>query len=229
MTDFIWKNRVAWLIVIVIVGVGVDQATKIWSMDALTRPATSVEIDQFKQCSDDTFRKANRASCRATPQVTRHGQRVVLKDIPIIAGVFNLKYAENPAAAFSMTGSLPDWFRRPFLLLISSLASLGIAAWYLKLKQADWAVMTAFPLIIAGAIGNLIDRARLSYVIDFLDVYLASPAGAQAWLIETFRTNHWPTFNVADSCIVVGAGLVIFRTFKNPPPKPAEPAANAAV
>jgi signal peptidase II len=228
MTDFIWKNRVAWLLVIVIVGVGVDQVTKIWSMDALTREATSEEVANAEQCRDQAYRKDHRDVCRATPRVTDHGQRVVLKDIPIIAGVFNLKYAENPAAAFSMTGSLPDWFRRPFLLLISSLASLGIAAWYLKLKQADWAVMTAFPLIIAGAIGNLIDRARLSYVIDFLDFYLASPAGLQSWLIQQFHTNHWPTFNVADSCIVVGAFLVIFRTFKNPP-KPAETAADAAV
>ena len=229
MTDFIWKNRVAWLIAIVVVGVGVDQASKLWSMDALTREATSEEVATAEQCRDDAFRKDNRDVCRSTPRVTSHGQRVVLKDIPVIAGLFNLRYAENPAAAFSMTGSLPDWFRRPFLLLISSLASLGIAVWYLKLTQADWAVMTAFPLIIAGAIGNLIDRARLSYVIDFLDFYLASPAGAQAWLIETFRTNHWPTFNVADIAISVGVALLIFRTFKNPPPKPAEPAANAAV
>jgi len=228
MTDFIWKNRVAWLLVIVLVGVGVDQASKIWSMDALTRAATTEEIENAEQCRDLAYRKEHRDVCRATPRITEHGDRVVLKDIPVIAGLFNLKYAENPAAAFSMTGSLPDWFRRPFLLLISSLASLGIAVWYLKLKQADWAVMTAFPLIIAGAVGNLIDRARLAYVIDFLDFYLVSPAGVQSWLIDTFRTNHWPTFNVADSCIVVGAFLVIFRTFKNPP-KPAETAADAAV
>lgn len=228
MTDFIWKNRIAWLVVIVVVGVGLDQGTKLWALDALTRPATTEEVAATEQCRDLTWRREHRDICRTALRVTEHGQRVVTREIPVISGLFNFKYAENPAAAFSMTGSMPDWFRRPFLLLISTLASLGIAVWYLKIRQADWAIMTAFPLIIAGAVGNLIDRARLAYVIDFLDAYLASPESVSTWLIQTFRTNHWPTFNIADACIVAGAGLVIFRTFKNPP-KPAESAADAAV
>ncbi len=228
MTDFIWKNRVAWLAVIVVVGVALDQGTKLWAMDALTRPATPEEVQLSSSCQDSAFRKEHRAECRTNPRITEHGARVIERDITIIPGLFNFKYAENPAAAFSMTGSMPDWFRRPFLLMISLLASIGIAVWYLKLKVADWAVMTAFPLIISGAVGNLIDRARLAYVIDFLDFYLASPDSVSAWLVQTFRTNHWPTFNIADSCIVVGALLVIFRTFKNPP-KPAESVADGAV
>jgi signal peptidase II len=227
MTDFIWQHRIAWLVVVVVVGVGLDQATKLWALDALTRPATSEEVAAMESCRDGTYRQAHRDVCRAAIRVTEHGQRVVTTEIPVIDGLFNFKYAENPAAAFSMTGSLPTWFRRPFLLLISSLASIGIAVWYLKLRERDWAILTAFPLIIAGAVGNLIDRARLAYVIDFLDFYLSKPESAATWLVATFRTSHWPTFNIADACIVVGAGLVIFRTFKSPP-KPAEPAEQPA-
>lgn len=228
MTDFIWQNRIAWLVTIVVIGVGLDQGTKIWALEALTRPATTEEVAAMESCRDPMYRKEHRDVCRTAIRVTEHGQRVVTQEIPVITGLFNFKYAENPAAAFSMTGSLPDWFRRPFLLLISSLASLGIAVWYLKLREKDWAIMTAFPLIIAGAVGNLIDRARLAYVIDFLDFYLTKPESIAAWLVQTFRSSHWPTFNIADACIVVGAGLVIFRTFKSPP-KPADSAADAAV
>lgn len=245
MTSFIWKNKVAWLVVIVVLGVALDQGSKLWALDALTRPATAEELAQdAERRSEETAalraewgkcmrRNAisddDRAAC-ASPEaiaavsklrrtmggvrVTEHGQRVVERDIVVVPGYFNFKYAENPAAAFSMTGTLPEWFRRPFLLLVSLLASIGIAVWYLKLKEPDWAVMTAFPLIIAGAVGNLIDRARLAYVIDFLDAWLSEPAAAADWLIKNANSNHWPTFNVADSFIVVGAALVIFRTFR---------------
>jgi signal peptidase II len=209
MTGFIWKNRIAWLVVVVVVGVAFDQASKLWAIDALTRPATAAEIE-----CDAAGARRKRPECRGSPQVTEHGQRVIVKDVPVVDGVFSFKYAENPAAAFSMTGSLPVWFRRPFLLLVSLLASIGIAFWYTRLKDPDWAIFTAFPLIIAGAVGNLIDRARLAFVIDFLDVYLSAPASAVAWLARHAGTNHWPTFNIADSCIVVGALLVVFRTIR---------------
>ncbi|HEY1097551.1 MAG TPA: signal peptidase II [Myxococcota bacterium] len=217
MTSFIWKNKVAWLVAIVVLGVALDQGSKLWALDALTRAATVEEIKQHADCQVTTYRNENRKLCRETPRVTQHGERIVEQEIVVVPGFFNFKYAENPAAAFSMTGSLPDWFRRPFLLLVSLLASIGIAVWYLKLKEADWAVMTAFPLIIAGAVGNLIDRARLAYVIDFLDAWVSTPRPLVTWLIKNANSNHWPTFNIADSFIVVGAALVIFRTIKPPP------------
>lgn len=216
MTAFIWKNKIAWLLALVIIGVVVDQASKIWALDALTRPATAEEISLSTSCREQAFRATHRTECVRNPRVEPHGLRVVERQIPVIDGLFNFKYAENPAAAFSMTGSLPDWFRRPFLLLISLLASLGITVWYLKMRTPDWALMTAFPLIVAGAVGNLIDRFRLAYVIDFLDFYMSSSSAA-AWLVKHAGSNHWPTFNVADSCIVVGAAFVIFRTFKSVP------------
>ena len=223
MTAFIWKNRIAWLLVVVVVGVVFDQASKIWAIETLTRAATEAEV----ACEAAGTRK-RKAECRGSPRVTEHGQRVIVKEVPVVDGVFGFKYAENPAAAFSMTGSMPTWFRRPFLLIVSLLASLGIAFWYTRLKEPDWAIFTAFPLIIAGAVGNLIDRARLAFVIDFLDVYLTAPAAAVSWLIRNVGTNHWPTFNIADSCIVVGALLVVFRTIK-PAPKPVVVVADSVV
>lgn len=246
MTGFIWKNRIAWLVVVVVVGVVLDQASKLWALDALTRPATAKELacdepeakQRLKTLQTESRnmklklkRPPSRVelgallgmavaevdeafACVGSARVEEHGKRVVLRTIDVVDGFFSFKYAENPAAAFSMTGSLPVGFRRPFLLLVSLLASIGITFWYTRLKDPDWAIFTAFPMIIAGAVGNLIDRARLAYVIDFLDVYLSAPTSAATWLAHHFRTNHWPTFNIADSCIVVGALLVVFRTIK---------------
>ncbi len=218
MTSFIWKNKIVWLVAIVILGAGIDQGTKIWAQSTLTRPATPAEI----ACAEPGARKKD-PECRGSPRVTAHGQRVIVTEVAVVPDILNYKYAENPAAAFSMTGSLPTWFRRPFLLGVSTLACVGIAIWYLRMRREDWAIMTAFPMIIAGALGNLIDRARLGYVVDFIDMYLAGPESAAAWLVRHFGTTHWPTYNIADMCIVGGAGLVILRTLR-PLPEDDEPA-----
>jgi signal peptidase II len=224
VTSFIWKNRVTWLVVIVLVGAGLDQWTKAWAHNALTREPSAAEI----ACAEPGARRRN-PECRMSPRVTEHGQRVVVREVPVVDGVLSFKYAENPAAAFSMTGSLPAWFRRPFLLGVSTLACVGIAIWYLRMRRPDWAIMTAFPMIIAGALGNLIDRARLAYVIDFIDAYLSAPSSLAARLIQHFGTNHWPTFNIADMCIVGGAGLVILRTLRPlPDEEPTEASAGEA-
>jgi signal peptidase II len=95
------------------------------------------------------------------------------------------------------------------------------------MRRADWAIMTAFPMIIAGALGNLIDRARLTYVVDFIDMYVAGPESAAAWLVRHVGTTHWPTYNVADMCIVGGAGLVILRTLRPLPDENATSEDNA--
>ena len=125
--------------------------------------------------------------------------------ITVVPNAFNFMYAENPAAAFSLTSSLPTWLRRPFLLFVSSIATIFITVFFFYLRRPDGLLMTAFALIVGGALGNFIDRARFGYVVDFLDAY----AGFidPAW-------RHWPTFNIADACIVVGALSVVWRTMK---------------
>jgi signal peptidase II len=223
VTSFIWKNKVVWLVAIVVLGAGFDQLTKVWAQSTLTRAATDAEI----ACAEPGARRKN-PECTGSRPVTKHGLRVVVGETTVVPGILNFKYAENPAAAFSMTGSLPTWFRRPFLLSVSTLACVGIAVWYLRMRRADWAIMTAFPMIIAGALGNLIDRARLAYVVDFIDMYVSGPESTAAWLVRHFGTTHWPTYNIADMCIVGGAGLVILRTLR-PLPEDSEPTENDTV
>jgi len=186
---FIARYRLIWLLLISVVFIAADQGSKIWAQQTL---AQKWETSEAKEIDG----KIEMVS------VIRH---FPIKEITVIPEAFNLVYRENPAAAFSLTSSIPDWFRKPFLLIVSLLATLLFVLWYYRLKVVDAFLMTSFCLIIAGAIGNLIDRAMLGYVIDFLDVY----AGFLG-----YPHLHWPTFNIADSCIVVGAIGILMRTLK---------------
>jgi lipoprotein signal peptidase len=185
--DFIVQHKFLWLIVVGVLGIIADQGTKIWAQQTLAEPYEITE-----QIIKDGEMKP------VTKKVY-----YPIKVIEVIPNAFNLIYKENPAAAFSLTRSLPSWFRRPMLIGISILATIFFLFWYFRMKANDGLLLFSFSLILAGAVGNLLDRIRLGYVIDFLDVY----AG-----IFGYHYLHWPTFNVADSLIVIGAIGVIFRT-----------------
>lgn len=213
LAALIFKNRAAFLLVWVLCWVGCDQATKIWAQGALAEEREVVRPKEVVAPDGTSTRTEERVQQHfAKRTITVHEN-----------GLFGLgfKYAENRAAAFSLTESIPEGARRPLLLLVSVGACILIGVWYMRLKVADGLLMLSFALIIGGALGNLIDRARLAYVIDFLDMYVTGP-GAVAWLRAphtvlgiSFRlSDHWPTYNVADIGIVSGAIGVLLRTFR---------------
>ncbi len=114
-------------------------------------------------------------------------------DILPITGFFNLVLAYNKGAAFSFLADAGGW-QHSFLTAVGAGASIFI--FYLLAKHgAQKLFSVALALILGGAIGNVIDRVAYGHVIDFLDFHL------RGW--------HWPAFNVADSAIVCGAGLLI--------------------
>lgn len=121
---------------------------------------------------------------------------VLNSSIEVIPDFFQLVHIRNKGAIFgffSQSGS-----RYVFLLLtLASLAALGLVLYYFFKAAPDekW-LKISLSLIIAGALGNFLDRIFKGYVIDFLDV------SVKGW--------HWPSFNVADSCISIGAVLLIF-------------------
>jgi signal peptidase II len=121
-----------------------------------------------------------------------------LREIEVIPGLFDLQYAENPGGAWSMLRSLPEIWRRPFFLFVSTAASVFICSLYARVDRRDWAMKWGLPLALAGALGNLVDRVRHGIVVDFLHVY--SSWGGKA--------RHWPTFNVADVWIVFGVACM---------------------
>jgi signal peptidase II len=185
---FVWRQKLLFLIGIMLISVAVDQATKVWAQERLATPRT-IPVTQVVDGEPVTTEKV----------VYRHSDT-----IEIVPDFFNFIYRENPAAAFSLTISFPEWFRRPFLVSVSAICFIFLLIWYFRYPMPDGLFMTALSLIAGGAVGNLIDRVRLAYVIDFLDVY--------AGFIDP-GWPHYPTFNIADSCIVVGAILIFWRTF----------------
>lgn len=114
-----------------------------------------------------------------------------------LTGFFNLVLAYNKGAAFSMFAEAAGW-QTPLLIGFALVAS-GIVG-YLIVRNPDKRLFSlGLALILGGAVGNLVDRLRFGYVVDFLDFH------AMGW--------HWPAFNVADSGITVGAVILILEGF----------------
>ncbi len=120
--------------------------------------------------------------------------RLVFHEPVPLLPFFNLRLAYNTGAAFSFLGNAGGW-QRWFFAGISVLVVGVLVVWMRRLKPEQWQLSLAFALIIGGALGNLIDRLVYGHVIDFIDVY--------------YKTWHWPTFNIADSAITLGAGLLL--------------------
>lgn len=107
----------------------------------------------------------------------------------------NFHLAHNRGAAFSFLHGADGW-QRWFLSAVSTVVSVILLIWLWQTpRQHNHRQALAISLVLGGAIGNLIDRLRLGYVVDFIDVHY------QGW--------HWPAFNIADSAITVGVVLLI--------------------
>lgn len=110
---------------------------------------------------------------------------------------FNLTYVHNLGAAFSFLSEAGGW-QRWFFAVLAIVISGVLAVWLSKLQKSETLLAVALALVLGGALGNLIDRLLYGYVIDFLDVY--------------YQTWHWPAFNIADSAITVGVGLMLLES-----------------
>lgn len=119
-------------------------------------------------------------------------------DALFVTGFFNLVHAHNTGAAFSFLAGEAGWQR--FVFIGIALAAVLLIGYLLNKHARDTVFCLALSLILGGAIGNLLDRVRLAYVIDFLDFYYAG------W--------HFPAFNVADSAITVGAAILIWDSIR---------------
>ncbi len=121
--------------------------------------------------------------------------------IVIIPKVFRLTHVLNTGAAFSMfEGSASQTLVRNLLIGFSIVAVVVVLALIWKMGRSITLTSVALALILGGALGNLYDRVRFSYVVDFLEVHIVH--------------YHWPDFNVADSAIVVGACLLLLEMLR---------------
>lgn len=118
------------------------------------------------------------------------------ESVPVISNYFNLTYVRNTGAAFGLLADAHPAFRVPFFLIVPVVALVIIGGILKKLPDGNIRMSLALSLVVGGAVGNLIDRAYLGYVVDFLDFH---------WRYQT----HFPAFNIADTAISVGVGLMM--------------------
>lgn len=120
----------------------------------------------------------------------------------------NWTLVHNYGSAFGFLNDGAGW-QRWFFLVLSGLIMLVLLEWLRRTPKSRWQLCLPLALLIGGGIGNLIDRAALGYVIDFIDVYY------DRW--------HWPAFNLADSAITVGIGILLWHEFFGPSENTAGP------
>jgi signal peptidase II len=134
-------------------------------------------------------------------------------DIKIIPGVFRLSHVLNTGAAFSLLENMPPNAVRLGLITFSVIAALVVLAMLWRTGRTLSLTSVALALILGGAVGNMYDRIRFHHVVDFLAVRI-------------YHYN-WPDFNVADSCIVIGAGLLLLEIFRPQPNEADQPKSDA--
>ena len=115
------------------------------------------------------------------------------QDITVVPGLLDLAYAENTGVAFGQLQDGGAWGRW-LLVALAAAATVAVLTYFWRTPREDDRVLGACALLLAGILGNVADRARLGHVIDFIVLHAGE--------------YHWPTFNVADASICVGAGLL---------------------
>ena len=131
---------------------------------------------------------------RATSTKLLADSRMALYEPIELVPSLALTKAYNTGAAFSFLGDASGW-QRWFFSGLAVVVCGVLLVWLRRLHADEWRTALALTLILGGAIGNLVDRVLYGHVIDFIDVY--------------YKTWHWPTFNVADSAISIGAALLV--------------------
>jgi len=133
-------------------------------------------------------------------QLTKY---LVRLDIPLYSSIdvfsfFNLTHLRNSGVAFGMLQNKPQQFKQPFYIAVFAIALSVLIMIIKNTEEKNRSMIIGLSLILSGAIGNSIDRFRLGYVTDFLNFH---------WFGNP--SLNWPPFNIADSCITIGAILVI--------------------
>ena len=183
--------------VISVVSAALDLWSKAWAFNALSR-----------------FQSHPPPLCTPPAGMSHYlPQRMATREIVLIRDFLDLQYAENCGGAFGFLARTSESLRRPFFVVVS-IGAIGFIVYLFRTvepgqKLSKWAL----PLVLGGAIGNLVDRVRLGFVVDFIHAHWRTRA-------------HWPTFNVADIAITVGIGLMLLEYIVGPKPakKPAKQA-----
>jgi signal peptidase II len=145
------------------------------------------------------------------------------REVRLLGDVLKLTYAMNPHGLFSMN------YGPPFMYLLLPLSAAALVAWYGLRAKDRWSA-AAFGLILSGALGNVIDRVGLGYVIDFLRFGIP---GHEVVLFGRFPILPWPVFNAADALVLAGVAMLLGQELLRRPRRAATeteaPEENAAI
>ena len=177
-----WALLAALFVVLVVA----DQATKFLAVERLTT----------------VFQRTGETGLARVAGFYRHAHLEPLATEPVYVWrpVWRWNYVENPGAAWGLFRSFSPGFRNVFFLLVSLGAVVFILHTYRKLQESERFLQVALAFVLAGAVGNFVDRLARRYVIDFVEWYW--------WNRPDLR---WPTFNLADSLIVVGVAMLVLH------------------
>ena len=153
----------------------------------------------------------------ALDQVTKFwvtGALSLGQSVPVVAGFFHLTLVRNTGMAFGLLSGSDIPYKAALVTLLSTAAMVAVTYYALRSTQRERLTRFGLIFILGGALGNIIDRVRLGYVVDFVDVF--------------YGNTHWPAFNVADSCICIGVGLLLIDSFRKAPRPGLAPEAEAA-
>ena len=136
-----------------------------------------------------------------TKQIVKSSVQVY-ESIPVIRGFFNIVFVENPGGAFGLFSDHSIFVRKFVFLFLSSIIAIFVLWFYKKICKDYFILSCGIAMIFGGAVGNLIDRFLFEgKVIDFLDFFI--------------KSYHWPAFNVADSAINIGMGILLYHILLN--------------
>lgn len=138
------------------------------------------------------------AVCIADQATKYFALKYLMRSEMAVTPFLNFALAFNTGAAFSFLSDAGGW-QNLFFAIVAFVVSIVILFMIRRLGANDTQVAVALTLVLGGAAGNVIDRLRFGYVVDFIDVY--------------YRSWHWPTFNIADSAITIGAVLLVMDAF----------------
>jgi signal peptidase II len=168
----------------------VDQLSKLWTVRALRYSGQNLPAQTWEALKGLGYDAKN-------PD-----------EIQIIPGFLSLIHAQNPGAAMGMLNGYE--YRLIVFLVFTVAATAVLLNMYRQLPADDRFQSATIALILSGAVGNAIDRIHKQTVTDFIRVYTENPS-MKAWLVDHFHTAEWPTFNIADSTIVIGVAMYLLR------------------
>jgi len=130
-----------------------------------------------------------------------HTRLLLNQTVLVIDGFFNITYVRNTGVAFGILDPVQSSMKSTILAILTIGAIIGVIVYSWRTSLSAKLLQTALSLILAGALGNLYDRLRYGYVIDFIEIY--------------FHSYRWPSFNVADSAITTGVAFLAIEMFRD--------------